>query len=886
MNTNNTVESLGFEKIEEIDGIVEYRHTGNGLKVLLIENHAAPVVTSMVVYKVGSRNEAVGYTGSTHFLEHMMFKGTPNYNLVESLKPLGADFNATTSYDRTNYFEKVPSRYLRELITMEADRMRNLSLRQSDRDSEMTVVRNEFEISKNDPNSLLHEHLMATAFQEHPYHHPIIGWLDDVQNVPLERMKQFYDTFYWPNNATLMVTGDFDTIECLTIISETYGKIPRSEHEIPQVYTAEPPQSGERRFKIVKPSTKPASVMIGFHVPEAMHADSYALSALGRVLGGSRQRASRLYKALIETRLAVACGAGSSDMLDPGLFVMNATCAPGVKPEVVEAILLKVLSSMATELVSVDELNRTKQANRKGTALGSDNQMALLSQLCHAEVVGTWKEYIDYDNKFDAVTPQMVRDVAARYFSENNRTVGTFVPATAPSAEDKHSLTAGESAAEGTAGGEETATTKEETVSFKSQTSEKVFANGVAVQVMPMTGAKTVAVTVKVRAGDCYSPEGKSLVATLAAMLLNKGSAKASKGQIAEMLEEMSARMEFGSDTYNSNLSGKVVTDDFGAYIAMVGDALRNPLFPEAELEQAKLQLQSYFEQAMSDTDELASQKLAATLYPAGAVHHSKPHQQMVDELAGITLEDVKAFHGQYYSPKSTIITVAGGIAADEAFRLVDLAFGSWAPEHALEPQAIPVVAAVAPEKAIKHVVHVPDMTSVSIVIGMPSAVKFGTADFYTAKVANAALGESTLSSRLGDVLRKEHGLTYGIRSGFNNPMFGDGHFEISITVNPSNVDKALKLIDEVVAKYVAEGITDREFDEAIKGAVGAFIVRLDSPNVVASTISTYTFAGVGVELMDKQAANYQAVTKEAVNAFIRANFDLSKAVTVVVGTV
>jgi zinc protease len=258
----------------------------------------------------------------------------------------------------------------------------------------------------------------------------------------------------------------------------------------------------------------------------------------------------------------------------------------------------------------------------------------------------------------------------------------------------------------------------------------------------------------------------------------------------------------------------------------------------------------------------------------------------MLAELATITMDDIKAFHGQYYSPKSTIITIAGGIAADEAFRLVDLAFGSWAPEHALEPQTIPVVSAVAPEKAIKHVVHVPDMTSVSIVIGMPSAVKFGTPEFYTAKVANAALGESTLSSRLGDVLRKEHGLTYGIRSGFNNPMFGDGHFEISITVNPSNVDKALKLIDEVVAKYVAEGINDREFDEAIKGAVGAFVVRLDSPNVIASTISTYTFAGVGVELMDKQAANYQAVTKEAVNAFIRANFDLSKAVTVVVGTV
>jgi hypothetical protein len=206
---------------------------------------------------------------------------------------------------------------------------------------------------------------MATAFQEHPYHHPIIGWLDDVENVPLERMHEFYNTFYWPNNATLMVVGDFDTSDCLQIIAETYGQIPAATHAIPQVYTKEPPQQGERRFKIVKPSTSPAEVVIGFHVPEAIHSDSYALAALATVLGDSGKRNSRLYKALVEKRLAVQCYAAPSGMKDPGLFILGGTCAPGVSPDQVEAALLAEVDKVRKELVGADELERAKMANRR-----------------------------------------------------------------------------------------------------------------------------------------------------------------------------------------------------------------------------------------------------------------------------------------------------------------------------------------------------------------------------------------------------------------------------------------------------------------------------------------------------------------------------------------
>jgi zinc protease len=879
MTTNSKVTELGFRFESEAQGIVEYTCVANGLKVLLIENHSAPVVTSMVVYRVGSRNEAVGYTGSTHFLEHMMFKGTARFNMVEQLKPLGADFNATTSYDRTNYFAKVPSKYLRELITMESDRMRNLALRKSDRDSEMTVVRNEFEIGKNDPGSLLHEHLMATAFQEHPYHHPIIGWLDDVENVPLERMHEFYNTFYWPNNATLMVVGDFDTSECLQIIAETYGQIPAATHPIPQVYTKEPPQQGERRFKIVKPSTSPAEVVIGFHVPEAIHSDSYALSALATVLGDSGKRNSRLYKALVEKRLAVQCYAAPSSMKDPGLFILGGTCAPGVSPDQVEAALLAEIDKVRKELVGADELERAKMANRKSTALGSDNQMALLNQLCHAEVVGSWKEYIEFDDKYDQVTPADITAVVGRYFAEENRTVGVFVPQTKRNLVDGREDHA-EAELEHSAAPNSSEAKSDNT--FVARVHNAVAPNGMTVQVLRTPGTKTVAVALKVKSGDCFAPEGKTMVPTLTAMLLNKGTAKASKSDIARMLEQMSARMEFGSDTYNTNLNGKVVTSDFGAYIGLVASALRTPTFPEKDLEQAKLMLQSHLEDCMSDTDELADQKLKDALYPASSAHHIKPFDVQLAELASISVADLKAFHASFYSPKGTILSVAGDIEVEEAESLINQAFGDWEGPEARVITAGPVNQV---EKAATHVIHVDDKTSVSILVGVPSTTRVNTPEYFVAKIANSALGGDTLSARLGNVLRKQHGLTYGISSAHADPFFGDGPWVIRLTVNPQNVDKAIKLIGEVVEQYRNEGITDQEFDAAVKGAIGSFMVRLDSPSAIAQAMSSYTFMGAGINGLDRVAANYQAVTKEAVNAYIRANFDLSKAVTVVAGT-
>src|SRR5215470_13223698 len=234
-----TLSRLGIRQIQADKGIVEYRMAANGLKILLVENHSAPVVTTMVLYRVGSRDEAVGYTGATHFLEHMMFKGTRKHNpakgngLDDLLKPIGALYNATTWFDRTNYFEAVPSEHLELCIALEADRMRNLVLKQDDRDSEMTVVRNEFERGENEPDDIMQKDMYAMAFREHPYQIPTIGYRSDVENVPMARLRAFYETFYWPNNATVIVVGDFEPAKALKLVSKHFGKIRRSPKPIP-----------------------------------------------------------------------------------------------------------------------------------------------------------------------------------------------------------------------------------------------------------------------------------------------------------------------------------------------------------------------------------------------------------------------------------------------------------------------------------------------------------------------------------------------------------------------------------------------------------------------------------------------------------------------------
>ena len=420
-----------FNQIKESGGITEYQHKKNGLTVLFLENHNAPVITFMVTYRVGSRNEAIGHTGSTHLLEHLMFKGSEQFNKEEGtaiwnvLQDVGATINATTWFDRTNYFELLPKEHLPQAVKIEADRMRSAFIRDDDRKSEMTVVRNEFERGENDPWEALDKNIWATAYQAHPYHHSTIGWRSDIENVPTERLKEFYDTFYWPNNATVTVIGDFDKAKTLVLLDQKFGSISRSPHTIPEMYTTEPIQEGPRRITVKRAGEMPI-IGIAHKIPEGTNKDIYALQILGRILGYGKT--SRFYKRFIDTGLAADVNVWSYPLHDNGLFITYLFIAGDDSCEDVEKEILDEYAKIISDGVDVEELQRAKSQINAQTAFTRDGTYSVASNLNEAIALGDWTYYTTFLKKVENVSIDDIRRVANTYLKEDQSTTGFFIP--------------------------------------------------------------------------------------------------------------------------------------------------------------------------------------------------------------------------------------------------------------------------------------------------------------------------------------------------------------------------------------------------------------------------------------------------------------------------
>ncbi len=421
----------GFTHVRTLDGIQEYTLDSNGLTVLIKPDHSAPVVNFQVVYRVGSRNEVTGTTGSTHLLEHLMFKGSDAYNdakgnsIKQYLESVGAGFNATTSSDRTNYFGTLGKDHLEGYIAIESDRMRNLWLREEDRQAEMTVVRNEYERGENNPGQTLYKEVMATAYQAHPYHHSVIGWRSDIENVPIGKLRAFYDTYYWPNNATVTMVGDIEPAAALQLIKKYYGGFPHSPQAIPQLYTKEPPQQGPRRVILKRPGQL-GVVMIAYKGPDGLDADMPALDVLGAILSSGKN--SRLYRALTDKGLVLGANAGIRSQPDPGLFMASGTLAPGIAHEQVEKALIGELERVKVDGVTQSEIDDVISQQRAGEAYGRDGVVGVANGLESWITVGDWTYYVTYIDKLAKVTPADVQRVAKKYLNEDQSTTGWFVP--------------------------------------------------------------------------------------------------------------------------------------------------------------------------------------------------------------------------------------------------------------------------------------------------------------------------------------------------------------------------------------------------------------------------------------------------------------------------
>src|SRR5580698_3554474 len=423
--------SAGFSHVKSLGGIDEYRLDSNGLTVLLVPDHSAPVVTFEVTYQVGSRNEVTGTTGATHILEHMMFKGSDAFNdtkgnsIKQMLERVGGEFNASTSFDRTNYFATIGRESLEGYIAIEADRMRHLWLHEADRQSEMTVVRNEYERGKNDPENVLMEEVTAAAYVALPYHHPVIGWKSDIEHVPIAKLRDFYDTFYWPNNATVTVVGDIEPEAVLGLIKKYYGVYSHSPAPIPDIYTEEPPQSGERRVLVRRPGEL-GTIIVAHKVPNGRDADQAALEMLDAILSSGKN--ARLYRALVDQGLALSAGAGTDVHHDLSLHTLYAALAPSATHDQVEKALLAELNKIKTNGVTAAEVATVKQQYIAEDAYKRDGTAGVAEELSEWIGIGDWTLYVTFPQRVQQVTPSDVQRVAKQYFGADQSTTGWYVP--------------------------------------------------------------------------------------------------------------------------------------------------------------------------------------------------------------------------------------------------------------------------------------------------------------------------------------------------------------------------------------------------------------------------------------------------------------------------
>ncbi|HYE64580.1 MAG TPA: pitrilysin family protein [Pyrinomonadaceae bacterium] len=937
----------GVNFVTEADGIREYR-LANGMKVLLVENRVAPVATFLVVYRVGSRNEAVGYTGSTHLLEHMMFKGTPAFNkerntqIAATLQKIGADFNATTWYDRTNYFETVPSDQIELAIKLEADRMRNSFIADADRQSEMTVVRNELERGQNEPAEVLDEAVYATAFREHPYHHPTIGWRSDVEGVPTSRLKDFYDTFYHPNNATAIIVGDFERAHALELINEYFGAHPASKEPIPEVYTEEPPQQGERRL-VIRRAGELAVVQVAFHTPGALgqmgvlsneelarraanppaQNDIYALVLLSAAL--TNGVTSRLYQALIEEQLAVNVRSNADQHRDPGLFSVIATVRPGVEPKQVEAVILTELQRIADRGLTAAEVEKAKQQILAQVAYLRDGVFNIAELISEAEAIADWRFYKDYPANIARVTPADVQRIARTYLTEDNRTTGHFIPKRADGnassgaeSSDPHTpfprgvrfqhdpdvaersaasevlneqrnekgqLSGAETSTRSQAGEQHSISLRDDRSSVAAQPhapesirgssfAERVartrLLNGATLLMLENHATPTVSLRGSLLAGSYFEPRDRPGLAHITAEMLERGTKRRSKLQIASDLESVGAQMDFSTDPFAVNVAARSLAKDLPLVIRTLAEELREPAFPADELEKLKQQTIAAIREQQASTSFRAYERFAGLIFDQTNPYYMHPGEKLIESINSITVEDLRRFYAERYGGRSLILALAGAVSAAGVLRQFKEEFEAFTGPESVD---INITDPVPQSMALRDIILLEDKANVDIIIGSAAPLRRESEDYYAARLANSALGESTLSSCLGMQVRDIEGLTYGINSRFRAPSLAAGPWYVGVSVNPQNVEKAINSALKVLRDYVQNGISHAELADEKSSAIGSFKVSLATNAGLACALWDAEFYRLGVDHIERYPQLIQKVTVEEVNAAIRKYF-------------
>ena len=821
------------EKIATIEGVSEFR-LSNGARVLLFPEASRPTITVNMTVLVGSRHEGYGEAGMAHLLEHLVFKGTPTFPQVpKALRDHGASFNGTTNEDRTNYFETLPAtdENLEFAIHMECDRLVNSFISRDDLLSEFSVVRNEFERGENSPENVLYQRVMAAAFEWHNYGKTTIGNRSDIERVPIDNLQAFYRKYYQPDNVVLIVTGRFEEERALEYVTKYLGSIPRPERRLDPTYTEEPAQDGER-LVILRRVGSLGSVSVAYHMPAASHTDWAALSVLGSIL--SETKIGRLDQALTETKLATNASGRSNNAHDPGLFFFSASPAEG-KLEEVRDVLLKTIETMGETPFTADEIDRAKLRSQRSTEQLMTSAAAMASALSSASALGDWRLLFLQRDRVQEVTIDDVNRVAKMYFVPHNRTLGVFYPAETP---QRLSVPAVESIADVVKDykGSKTVVAGEafdptpENLDTRTTIIEQ---DGIRIALLPKKNrGETVVMSLTLRYGNEDSLKDNTIAAGMLPSMLMTGTKRLNRQALQQEMDKLNVQISGGAGgggrrggrggggggggTFGRlSFSIEARRSSLEQGIRLLGEILRDPAFPADDFEQMKLATVSRISTMQTDPAALSSELLSRSLspYPKGDVRYVATMKETAEDTENVTLEQVMAIYKNQLSAASGEISVVGDFEPEPAMSAIREMLSNWKSNVEYKPV---LREARTDLQGAKEEILTPDKANAVFVVGLSFPMSDTDPDAIALQLGNFILGGGTLSSRLGDRIRQQEGLSYGVTSQVGIPSEGnDARFAINAITNPDNMDAVETAAFEELNRFITDGPTEKELSDA-----------------------------------------------------------------------
>lgn len=863
-------------KVTEIEGISEYR-LDNGLRVLLFPDPSKDTVTVNMTVFVGSRHEGYGEAGMAHLLEHMLFKGTPTHpDIPKALKDrgAGASMNGTTWMDRTNYYETLPATgdNLEFAIRLEADRLVNSNIKGEDLESEMTVVRNEFERGENSPIRVLMQRIQATAYEWHNYGRTTIGNRSDIERVPVVKLRKFYRKYYRPDNVMLVVAGKFDPQQALQYIEQYFGVLPQPDEPIDDTYTIEPAQDGERTV-VVRRVGEIKYVGAAYHVPSGSHPDYAAARALVYILGD--EPSGRLYQQLVETEIASNVFTMASGFAEPGLFQAYAEVPVSGSTEQARLNMIEVIEQSFLETpVTEKEVERAKQKILKARDLEAAESDRIAIALSDWAAQGDWRLYFLFRDNIEALTVEQVQAVAEKYFVRNNRTVGLFIPspesmrAAIPQPPNLAELLDGYQGREALAAGEEIDL---DPLAIEARVQRGKLDSGIEYALLPKrTRGDTVSLMFTLRFGTAETLRDKVGEVELLGLLMSRGTDQLDYAELQDELTRLRTELNINSTIGLLQVSLKTKREFLPEVVALLGDLLRRPRLDANELEVIRRQVVTSLESSKTEPQALAPRRVRRTLapYPPEHVLYVRTIDEEIEMYSQVAVEQIRALHQEFLGGEFGEFAAVGDFDPDQLKALVSDQLQGWTTQQPYERVDRDPHPEIPGEIEL---IPTPDKANAFLYSGQQYALSDADPQYAALTLGNFILGGGSLSSRLGNRVRQQEGLSYGVRSGLSaRPKDHRVDFTLYAITNPDNKDRLLAVIREELDRLREEGVSEQELDEAKTAYLQAARVRRANDAALAGELLGTLFNERTMQHDAEHEAQIQAATVAAVNEAVR----------------